>query len=351
METLYKQFILLGIFFCLGFGIFYTSMRFNVPWYGNNDFEEYSKMVEKPFDNDAMSPFAYRVLTPTLAHYVHQSGVYFKSNSPTPFQDKFTERDGKVYKADILHSMIFTNFILIVLACTVMAAMVRKTLPGFNHDVVTLLQLFIPILLMLSLSTVRDGLAGINEGGGLFFITLMLYLFRSRNLVLFALVTFSSILQREIASIIFLVYIISLWDIKQNKYYALACFCAFVTYLTIKLFIYPISGWDHQTDIFAMAHNFLKLDRDFIKHMFFGNNILYAMVFLALFVGKKVKNLKIFAPYLTTMIFIIILSAAQGVGNSVDRTINLILPIFLIVLIDLFRMGYLDLGEPNMRNT
>jgi len=342
MKTLLMQVILISIFFCLGFRIFYNSLRFNVPWYGNNDFEEYSKMVEKPFNNDAISPFCYRILTPTFVHYIHQSGLFFKSKSSTPFQDKFSERDGKTYKASILQAYIFTNFIFIVLACTVMAAMVRKTLVGFNHDVVTLLQVFIPILLMLSLSTVRDGLAGINEGGGLFFITLMLYLFRSRNLVLFVLVTFASILQREIASIIFLVYITSQWDIKQNKYYALACIGAFVTYLTIKLYIYPIAGWDHQTDIYALVNNLLGVNKDFFKHLLFGNNVLYASILFAMMACKKISNLKIFLPYFSTMIFIILLSAAEGIGNSVDRTINLILPIFIISLIELLKMCNLN---------
>jgi hypothetical protein len=345
MINLLKQFILMWVFLCLGFGIFYTSMRFNVPWYGNNDFEEYSKMVEKPFDNDAISPFAYRVLTPTLAHLIHKSGLYFQSKSPTPFQDKFSVNNGTVYQASVLQSMIFTNFIFIMLACMVLAAMVRKSLLGFNNDVVMLLQVFIPMLLMLSLSTIRDGLAGINEGGGLFFITLMLYSIRSRNLVLFVLVAFLSIFQREIASIIFLVYIISMGSVKQNKYYALACLGAFATYLIIKLFIYPIAGWDQQTNIFAMIQNFLKLDRDFIKHLIFGNNILYALFFLAIFMGKRISNLKLFTPYLLTIIFVILLSAAQGIGNSIDRTINLILPIFLMALIDLFKAGFLDIRE------
>lgn len=351
MKLYFKQFILLCIFFFLGFGIFYNSIRFNVPWYGNNDFEEYSLMVENPFDNSSISPFCYRVITPSLAHYVLKSGVYFQSKSTTPFQDKFTVHNDKVYKASVLNSLIFTNFIFLVLASAVIAAMVRKTLLGFNSGVVTLLQVFIPILLMMSLSTVRDALAGINEGGGLFFISVMLYLFRSRNLVFFIIVTFLSIFQREIVSLIFLVYIISLGSVKQNKYYALGCFGAFATYITIKLFIYPVAGWEHQTNIFALAHNLLTLDRDFIKHALFGNNILYAFIFLALLVEKKVSNLKLFVPYFFTMIFVILLSAAEGVGNSVDRLINLILPIFLISLIDLFGTGFLNLGESRIKNS
>lgn len=342
MQNLIRQIILFCIFFCLGFGVFYTSMRFNVPWYGNNDFIEYSKMVERPFNNDAISPFAYRVITPTIAHFVHKSGIYFKSKSSTPFHDKFTEHNGKIYKASILQSMMFTNFIFIVLACTVIASIIRKTISDFNNGMVTLLQVFIPLLLMLSLSSIRDGLAAINEGGGLLFITLMIYFFRSKNLIFFSIVTFVSIFQREIASLIFLVYIICFWDMKKNKYYILACLVAFATYLIIKISIYQIPGWEQQTNVFAMAHNFLKLDKDFIKHLLFGNNIFYALVFFAFLLGEKIKPMKLFAPYFLTITFIILLSAAQGIGNSVDRTINLALPILLITLIDVLRMQYLD---------
>ena len=150
-------------------------------------------------------------------------------------------------------------------------------------------------------------MAAIIEGGGLLTICILLYFFRARNFGIFVLVVFISIFQREIASIIFFVYIISIGNFKQDKFYALTCLTAFISYLVIKIVIYPVAGYDDQTDIHALFNNLLGVNKDFFKHVLFGNNVLYASILFSMLACKKLNNFKILLPYFYTMVFIILL--------------------------------------------
>ena len=161
--------------------MYYAGAKFHVPWYGGNDFREYYQMALDPFDNDARSPFAYRIMLPTIANLVYRSGLFYEANN-TPYKDSYISFDGIDYEPSVLSAIIFTNYIFLSLA----AFFVYKSIDlkfsryGINDNVMSVV---LPSLIFLSLSTSVHGYAGLTEGGSLLIVSLLLVVVSLQSLL------------------------------------------------------------------------------------------------------------------------------------------------------------------------
>jgi hypothetical protein len=327
---------LLLIFAFMGLGVFYNSSKFHVPWYGGQYFAKYSQMVEAPFSADAGSPFAYRIVTPLIAHLVEKSGVFYRSKGP--FGDGFLEYEGRTYSARILSALIFTNYLLLVGGAFLLSLIIGATLRDRDRRMAVTAQVLAPGALFLALSTNVHALAGLTEGGSIFFICLLLYLLHRRNFVLFAVIAVLSIAQRELIPMLFFVYILASARIDDRWRYLAACAGAALLFFAVKFVAFPIAGNEHQTDISAFLANYSlsAFSGEFIKQAILANNILFAAILLAMLVGTPASALRRLAPFAAAFLFLAVLGIGAGIGNNVGRILNLALPMLLIGMVDAF---------------
>jgi hypothetical protein len=335
-----KKLALIPMFIFAGLGVFYGGAKFYVPWYGGNDFKNYSLMVERPLHNDALSPFAYRIVTPTFAHYLKQSGMFYRSKS-TPFEDAFTNYDGKTYDPKVLNALIFANFVFLVLAAFFLAEAIGDDLSALDPQLVALLQFVIPALLFLSFSTVAHGFTGLTEGGSVFFVSLLLYLFQKRNIVVFFCVVCLSVLQREIIPLILFAYIVGFGLKRSVMPYLLACGLAFLLIMVGEIVLFPIQGNEDEIQLSGYVSNLLafRLTRDFVFQTLFSCNLVFMSLIFLWATNKLASSLRLLLPFFVVFVFLFGLGIIAGIGNNLGRILNLATPVLLLSLAAIFKVS------------
>jgi hypothetical protein len=315
--------------FFIALGVFFAASKFNVPWYGSNDFRHYSVMVELPFSNDVRAPFGYRIVTPTLAHVVWRSGVFYQP-STTPFKDKFLVYQGVKYSSDILNALIFTNFFLLVAAAFFLIASLKGSAADRDQRLSPIAETMLGSMVFLSFSTVVFGFAGITEGGTLFFVSLLLYLHRAQMLGWFFVVILVSAFQRELISVVMFVYLVTL-GARENRSYLAAALLSFSVYLIARSWI-ALPGHEDQLQLssyFENVQNF-SVDRDFFLQVIIAQNLVWAFLIILFFWQRE--SLPAFIPYFSVIAVLLTLSIGADIGPNAGRILNIALPIFLLTL-------------------
>jgi hypothetical protein len=328
-QLLLRRTAIIWALFFLGLGVFYAGSKFNVPWYGSNDFRHYSKMVENPIDAEIRAPFGYRVITPMAAHLVWRSGLYYES-ARTPFKDKFTSFDSVLYDPSILSALIFTNFLFLVFSAFFLIEALALDRPRdfVGRDYIE--EVVFGGLVFLSFSTVVFGFAGITEGGTLFFVALLLYLHKSEKRSLFLIVVTLSVLQRELIPVVIGVYLLALGP-RRNKFYLVAASAAFMVYLLIRREL-SLPGHEGQLQVASYLENIssFSLTKEFVLQGLLANNL--PIAFLALVALYRPRELVRFIPYFIVVTALLILSIGTDIGPNTGRILNIALPVFLLAL-------------------
>lgn len=313
--------------FFIAIGVFFVAAKFNVPWYGSNDFRHYSSMVERPFSAESRAPFGYRVVTPAVAHVIWRSGVFYAPEK-TPFKDAFSLHDGVRFSGDTLNALIFTNFMMLVGAAFVLTQALRLS-PGWGADAMSpFSEVMWASMIFMSFSTVVFGFAGITEGGTLLFVSLLLFLHRAKMLAWFFIVVFISAFQRELISVVMMVYLLSS-GVRRNRSYLVAALISFIAYVSARILL-PLPGHEDQLQLSSYLQNFLSfsVDRDFFLQVVVAQNIVWA--FLALIAVYHRAALRHFLPYFCVLGVLFALSVGADIGPNTGRILNIALPIFLI---------------------
>lgn len=322
-----KDLLILISFFCLSAGVYYGGAKFHVPWYGASDFDAYYKMTAEPFNNAANAPFAYRVLTPTIAHFVEKSGFFYDSKI-TPYKNHYLSYNEQNYRPSTLSALIFTNYIFFALAAFFLYKTFSAVLGSENiRDRV--IALGAPSLLFLPLSTVVHGYAGLTEGGSIFFISILCYLVAKNKLLLFFAFSVLSVFQRELIPLILLIYILFSSQLSNRLNFTAVSLGAFLLYFAIKAY-FQIPGNEHQTQAISLLSNILSfsIDKEFFLQAVLANNVPIFVALAAIVVGHR--NLKPFIPFVLTCIVLATLGIATGIGNNLGRILNLATPLLLI---------------------
>jgi len=330
--TFKKDILILIAYFALSAGVYYAGAKFHVPWYGGSDFNQYYQMTLDPFENSAQSPWAYRLMVPALAHFIHESGVFYDSKL-TPYKDHFLSHMGVDYEPSILSAIIFTNYIFFALAAFFTYKSSKIIFVQYNV-MDQIMPIMLPSLIFLSLSTTVHGYAGLTEGGSLFLISLLCYLLLKNNLVLFSLTCFASILSRELIPLILLVYVFFGSAQKRRFNFIIVSLLAFILYFVLKSY-FQIPGNEHQTELNSLIVNLLtfSVNKEFFMQALLANNIPIFVGILVVSCG--VKDLKPFIPFAIITTILIFLGIATGIGGNVGRIINLTTPILIIGLAEI----------------
>lgn len=330
-----KKDVFVGLaFFALSAGVFYAGAKFHVPWYGGNDFSQYYLMVVDPFENGAEAPWAYRILVPTAAHFIHRYGLYYDLQM-TPFKDGYLFFEGNQYDASILHAIIFTNYLLITLAAFSLYKAIQLRWSR-SEGSEKWLPVLLPGLLFLSLSTSVHGYAGLTEGGGLFMTATLCYFAMTNRLLLFSLVCFISVLGRELVPLILLVYVLSVANQNRRLSFATVSFSSFMLYFVARSFL-KIEGNEHQTDLPSLVSNFLefRVTRDFIFQAILANNIPFFVFLSSLAFGIRAWKSLLPFGFVTATLFTI--GIATGIGSNIGRILNLATPILILGVAEMIR--------------
>jgi hypothetical protein len=322
------NFLAIAAFLALSAGLYYSGAKFHVPWFGGNDFQQYYMMVTNPFDNDALSPWAYRIFPTTIAHYVHQSGFFYESNL-TPFKEHYVSYNGVDYDPSVLSALIFTNYLFFTIAAFFLYKSIKLIFEEVELEDVTT-SFFLPSLIFLSLSTGVHGYAGLTEGAALFFVSILLYLYLKNYLILFFVANIISVTSRELVPLILIFYLLVSPGTQRAKY-LITSGIAFTTYFAMRLLL-QIPGNEHQTNPSSLIENLLnfELTKDFFMQAMLANNITFFAVLLLVLHG--LKGIRCFAPYMLAISILTVLGIATGIGNNVGRILNLALPLLVIGL-------------------
>jgi hypothetical protein len=326
-----KKVATLVVLFFLGLGVFFVGSKFNVPWYGSNDFKHYGPMVEAPLSAESKAPWGYRVLTPAVAHVIWQSGFYYQPGR-TPFKEAFTEYEGRNHRASVLGALIFTNFLFLVLAAFFLVETFKIGQKAPDDMQSSLTRILLASSLFLAFSTAVFGMAGLTEGGTLLFICLLAYLHRSGNFEWFVLVMLLSIAQRELISVVMAVYLLAQgWRINTRYWFVSAL--AFAGYMLVRE-LFPLPGNEAQVQLSAQLLQLasFSLTREFLLQGILSNNIVWGLLLLVLLYRRQ--SIKHFMPYFSVVAVLLALGVGSGIGPNVGRIINMALPLFLLAIHD-----------------
>ncbi len=324
-----RKIVCLVAFLFVALGVFFAGAKFNVPWYGSNDFRHYSLMVERPLSGEVGAPFGYRVVTPAVAHVIWRSGMFYAPEK-TPFKDQFSLHGGVRFSGDTLNALIFTNFLMLVGAAFFLVQALRLS-PKCGPDAMSPFgEVMWASMIFMSFSTVIFGFAGITEGGTLFFVAFLLFLHRAKMPIWFFIVVLISAFQRELISVVVFVYLLASGACR-NRPYMMASLISMLAYVGARIFI-PLPGHEGQLQLSSYLQNFLSfsVDRDFFLQVVVAQNVVWA--FLALIVVYNRSALREFLPYFSALGVLFALSVGTDIGPNTGRILNIALPIFLLTL-------------------
>ncbi len=332
MKTLKKDLLMIMAFFSMSAGVYYAGAKFHIPWFGGNDFEQYYQMTLYPFDNNALSPWAYRVMLPSIAHLIYKFGLFYEPNR-TPYKDNYLSFDGIDYEPSVLSAIIFTNYIFLAFAAFFIYKSIKIMFDQASlRDGLT--PVILPSLIFLSLSTTVHGYAGLTEGGTFFLVSFLIYLVLKNNLFLFSLMCFASILCRELIPLVLFVYILFSSVHERRLKFLIFAALAFIFYFIMKSYL-QIPGNESQTDFPSLIANILtfSVTKEFFMQAILANNIPIFVVLLA--ISNGFKNLKPFLPFIAVIIILTFLGIAAGIGNNVGRILNIATPLLIIGLAEM----------------
>lgn len=331
---IFKDFLILISFFVLSAGVYYGGAKFHVPWYGASDYGDYYKMTVEPFSNSAQSPFAYRVFTPTIAHYIQKSGFYYDSNK-TPYKDNYLEHNDQSFIPSILSALIFTNYLFFSFAAFFIYKSILIKLDSVNFTE-RIIAIGAPSLVFLSLSTVVHGYAGLVEGASIFFISILCYLALTNNLFLFLIFAILSISQREIIPLVLSIYVSLAIGQERKISFAVTSIFAFSLYFIIKSYL-QIPGHEEQTQLAQLLTNLFNfsVNKEFILQGLLANNILIYIFIVSIALGSK--NYRPFLPSAMIVTILLILGIATGIENNVGRILNMAIPFMLIGIAEVIK--------------
>jgi hypothetical protein len=331
--TIKKKLLILLAYFFISLGIFYSASKYHIPWYGSDDFANYSLMTTKPFDNDVQAAFAYRFITPTAAHYIYKFELFYTPEK-TPFKDNYSIQNGVFYDPSSLAALIFTNYLFLTLAAFFTYITIAKKIKK-NDLTSNVLALGLPVLIYLSFSTIVHGYNGLTEGGSLFFISLLTYLFYEKKLVIFGIIVLLSVWQREVIPIIMFIYILFAPIKTKKSIYLIISFIAFMSYVIIRKKFWPLPGSDDQLILSAFYNHFFSLgfSKEFFLQGILSNNLIFFIFFSYIILG--IKNIKFLFPYIMVILLMIPICVGIGASNGIARILNIASPLLIFCLSEL----------------
>ncbi len=322
--------LVLSVYFLLTIGQATYSIKFNVPWFGTNDFSSYYLMAQNPFENMVENPWhASRVFTPLLAWIFFKLNIFLRTDE-SPFIDSYSIFQNNIYDERILFSFITVNYIALLLSSLVLIYFFKATLK--NNFINKILIYSIPLLLFLTPATNFSILTGITEGVSILIISLLLLQIKNKNYKVFLFLIILSVFQRELIPLFIFFVVLNL---RRSGYGA-------------KWYLPPLMGFLISISVIFLRNSLastssIRLDIDHILQDLNLYNLLVAVVYLNLILiylallllfTKEKEEIKQFIPIMLFFSSLVVLYFVHPVGiQNLMRMIALTNPLIILLLV------------------
>lgn len=259
-------------YFLLSLGQYLYAIKFNIPWFGTNDFASYYKMTISPMNHSVENPWhANRILTPLIAWSFWKLNFYIKTTE-TPFVIGFNTLDYQTYDEDILSALITTNYFGLLFSALVLF----YTLLNYFHKspINILLLILFPLLIFLSPFNNFSVLAGMTEGVSILLISLILYTLSSNKFLLFIILIILSVFQRELIPLLIFFIIIFSQKSDYGLKWKLVPLLAFI-FASLRILF---NGVDPSFLGFNYSEKLPAISLDLTLH-----NIIFSLLYMNLF--------------------------------------------------------------------
>ncbi len=322
--------LVVSVYFLLTIGQAGYAIKFNVPWFGTNDFSSYHLMAQNPFDNSAENPWhASRVFTPFLAWILFKSNLYLRTDN-SPFIESYSIIENTVYDERILFSLITVNYIALFLSSIVLVYVLKSTL--INSFVNKILIYSFPLLLFITPATYFSFLTGITEGVSILVVSLLLLQIKNKNYKLFLFLVVLSIFQRELIPLLIFFIVFNLRrDGLGAKWYLTPLLAFFVSIFNIFLRDSSVSSSSLRVDIDRIFQDFTLYNLS--TAIVYSNLIVIYLILIFIFNKSKIE-LKQFVPVLLFFGSLVILHFVLPVGiQNLMRMLSLANPLIILLLV------------------
>jgi hypothetical protein len=326
------------VFGLLSFGFLYFSYKFYVPWRGGNDYAEYYRMVQQPFDfSAARAPFVYRQAGTAIAHVPWRLGLRYPTDIAL---DDYLSYQGEEYPdTRVFFALVLSNYVFLVLTAVLLAYFVRFLTR--RDDPPT--EFLAGALVFFSFSTFPHLLTGLTDGLTWFLLTAALFAYVARSLPVVMLVLAVAMWQREVLPLVISGVAIAdaLFFRRRDRFVGIvfaAGVAAFLAHLFVRVVWLPVEGYATQlspgdllTRLFSPAS---YLSRSFLMETMMSQNII-ALMLLALW--ARVRRAGGFDDIARLGVFVLVgdavlLVLSQAAGANTGRILSMLHPAACVVI-------------------
>lgn len=312
----------LALLTLLSYPILYFSYKYYTPVINGADYKFYYETYLHPLDLTATkAPFVYRQGSALLAHLIYRLGLFYQTN--ISYEDP--ARNVRVFFAALL-----ANYVALVLAAGVVAAALRRRLPGPG-----VLPLLGGLCLFLAWQCSNFVVTGLTEGVSWLLMAMLWALYdEGRRWRLFVLLMLLSAFQREMIAIAFLLVAAAAMLGRRRVGRAeavvlLSAAASFALHLLVRGVAFPVAGHEHQLSpgglLGGLAH--FPADRAFLFQVVLSENLLWLALALALLLRRAGRREEPALWHLVAAFAgMAVVGVAAGVYNNMGRVEGLLVP-------------------------
>jgi hypothetical protein len=326
---------LLTIYFLLSLGQFLYAIKFNVPWFGTEDFASYYQMAKNPLNHSVETPWhSTRILTPLIAWFFWQINFYIKTTD-SPFIEGFKTLDGVSFDENILFALIASNYFGLLFSAVLIFYILYL---NFQKNSVNLLLLILfSLLIFLSPFNNFSVLTGVTEGVSILIISLILYAISRKNYLLYFILIILSVFQRELIPLLIFFIIIFLPKSDFGIRWKLLPMIAFMlASLRILMNVNSSPLNINYSEKLAEISSDLSLHNIIFSLLFLNLFLIY--ISLVVFNRKKCYPFSELLPLIFYFLSLVVLYFLQSVGlQNLIRMFSLANPYLIILIVGQIR--------------
>jgi hypothetical protein len=301
-------------------GYVYYSYKFGTPDLGNNDFYDYQKMVEHPFDfSAAPASFVIRQAPTAFAYILYAARVFYDTMTATDLIGGTGFAEKRIFFALILSNAVAVAATLVIGLHYLRASTGdnRITLP-FCYLGITLSYFYFPFSIIAPLAT----------GWGWLTSTILCIGLLERRLLLIVLGAVLALVTRETILIFATVLAIAAWVTGKERFFVRSAFVLVLAGLALVVArSQTIIGHEHQMDVVSNVRAF-DLSMAYLKWAILPQAI--PVVLLAALWHKQRRYALILLVAMGAMILV---GVATDEGPGIGRALGETLPIYAIIFI------------------
>jgi hypothetical protein len=299
--------------------------KYGSPDFGMKDFYDYYKLYNNWDLEHVDAPFNMRLLSTSFVYLMNKAGLHY--NTSVAFTQ--TGLDQQVF----FNAVLF-NYLCITATCSMLFLLLKK----YNYN--SLLAFSGGALYLLGFGTLFFEFMPITDAFSVLFFTIILYLYLTKNyLVFFPLLLM--IIQREyIFMALGLIALLDYWKLREKFYLhiLLGCVLCFAIYFVLRKTIFYTPKYDHQASFSFFLSSLFTLKFSlgpYIKQTMMTMNLFILYFLIIAYKKYKKMNIDAFDALKLFLLFVQInlISFAAVFGNNTGRYFYILVPLVIFCLV------------------